>query len=456
MNIFRHPMRSIPILLFAALAVLLPGVASAAGPIEIDPVSADLKTGTIIAITGTTTLPAGTELYYEFLAAGLETGAVRNGEYSGGEGTTPVLEGSPGSRWSVAILTEGYAPGEYIFRIGRRGTGDMASVHVHLAQGAPAVVSTRSPQSGGRLFESPYYVSQNADFTVKISPDLDARQNRVAKGSTLTVAGTTVPGGKIGIWVMSGFPRSGYRSFAVVTADGSGVFEYVLPGEDTSSLRSGQYFLYVVDGRDSLASGKENGGPDEVSSPGALEAELNAHEQGNPYQVFMLLVEEPAISIGEIPDSIPGTPLEINGTTNLPAGTSLTLDLVPPDADRLHQPAFTQHGVIIGDGAGGDGEWHAIVDTTDLPPGEYVAKVSGGRAEAATLLVMYDDLYEVSRPREGELVVQTYRVDPGTKTVETMAKPEKSGTPSSTATLVIAGIAGFAGLAAIVATLGKR
>ncbi len=454
MTIQRTLMHRPLILLFlAGLVFLLPGTVSGADTITIDPVPANPETGSIITITGTTQLPEGTDLDYEFFSGGPGTGEAGYGEHSGVEGTNPVQEGSAGRVWAVGILTEGYSPGEYIFRIGSRGTNETVSAHVVLARGTPAIAPEPSPTAGAPGIASPYYSSPGAEFDVEIRPDLSARQNRVAKGSTLAVTGTATPGSRIGIWILGGFPSDGYRTSATVPVEGSGAFHYVLPGNDTVTLRSGQYFLYVVDGGAGLV---EPGDPEAFPSAGALETGLNAHEQENPYKAFMLLLEEPAIRIGEIPESSSGTPLEIGGTTNLAAGTVLTLDLIPPDADRLQQPAFTLPGIVVEDGEGGNGVWHASVETASLPPGEYVAKVSGGRAEAATILNLYDDLYRVASPQDGDLTVTTYRVDPGTKTVDTMTAPGGKGIPSSSAILAIAGIAGFAGITVIAVTLRKR
>lgn len=454
MTIQRTLMHRPMILLFlAGLVFLLPFTASAADTITIDPVPANPEAGSIVTITGTTLLPEGTDLDYEFFSEDPGTGAVRYGEHSGVEGTIPVQEGSAGRVWTVGILTEGYFPGEYIFRIGSRGTDETVFAHVVLARGTPAIAPEPSPAAGPPQIASPYYSSPGAEFDVEIRPDLSARQNRVAKGSTLEVTGTATPGSGIGIWILGGFPADGYRTSATVPAEDSGAFHFVLPGNDTATLRSGQYFLYVVDGGAGLV---EPGDPEAFPSADAFEKGLTAHEQENPYKAFMLLLEEPAIRIGEIPESRTGVPLEIGGTTNLAAGTILTLDLIPPDADRLQQPAFTLPGIVVGDGEGGSGVWHASVETASLPPGEYVAKVSGGRAEATAILNLYDDLYRVASPPEGDLTVATYRVDPGTKTVDTGPAPDGKGIPSSAATLAIAGIAGFAGITVIAVTLRKR
>ena len=104
----------------------------------------------------------------------------------------------------------------------------------------------------------------------------------------------------------------------------------------------------------------------------------------------MILLEEPAIRMTDLPDAISGTPVVIEGTTNLNTGTILDIGIFTPDIDRLKQPAFNISGIRVTEGPDGTGVWQTVVNTSDLPPGEYIVKVHNGPVEAARTLVLYD------------------------------------------------------------------
>ncbi|MCK9591632.1 MAG: hypothetical protein M0Q91_06460 [Methanoregula sp.] len=443
-----------PILLLAGILFLCISPVTAIDQIAIDPVPGNLTTGSVIEFAGTTTLPVGTNLYYEFSREAAGTGEVRYGEYSGAEGIIPVGKGSAGQVWKVPILTEGYKTGEYIFRIGKEGSDDLVSVRVQLAQGAPASTLKATQPAVRVMFESPLYVSPMGNFTVETIPDLNTRSNILAKGAPLTITTATSPGNSVGIWITSGFPVTRYTHFQMISADGSGEAEYDIP--NTTSLRSGQYFIYVVDGGKALEVIPDEKDPSAFLSVEVLEKELKTHEQQNPYQKFMILLEEPTIRINEIPDAIFGTPVEMSGTTNLNAGTILSIEIFPPDIDRLKQPAFTVSGIPVAEGTNGNGSWHAVINTSDLPPGEYIVKVRNDSIEAARIMVLFDSLYDPGISPKGTLIAKTYEVDPETKTIITGTPARKAGFPADPGILVMACSAGIIGIGVIVNNLRKK
>ncbi|MEN6610855.1 MAG: hypothetical protein ABFC24_08425 [Methanoregulaceae archaeon] len=446
-------MRTI-ILLVAGILALSISPVSAADPIAIDPVPGNLTAGSVIEITGTTTLPAGTNLHYEFLREGTETGGVRYGEYSGTEGIIPAGTGAGSQVWKVPILTAGCSPGEYTFRIGKEGSDDRVSAKVQLVPGTiiPTPGATQSPAR--TMFESPMYVSPGGSFSVKTVPDLNSRSSILAKGAPLIVTTATSPGNQIGIWITSASSMTRYTNFQMITTDGNGNAEYMLP--NTSAMRSGQYFLYIVDGGKSLEVTADKNDPSKFLSADDLETELNTHEQRNPYQKFMILLEEPTIHMNDIPDATSGTPVDIGGTTNLNAGTVLTLEMYPPDIDRLDQPASTISGIPVSEGTEGRGSWHAALDTSRLPPGEYIVKVRNGSTEATKLMVLYDSLYSANVSPSGTLLVKTYAVDPETKTVITGTTAPRAGFPVNPGMLAMICPAGLIGFGAILRNVRKK
>jgi len=444
------------ILLLAGVLLLCVSTVAATDQIAIDPVPQDLTTGSIIRFSGTTTLPAGTTLRYEFSRKESGTGAARYGEYSGAEGTITVEKGTAGQVWNVPVLTEGYAPADYIFRIGKDGSGDRVSVEVRLAAGSGTSVPTpqATKSSGCGELVSPVYVSPGGTFSVKTAPDLNARCNNYAKGMPLAITAAVPPGASIGIWITSVSQVTRFTQFQKISAGGSGTAEYHLP--NTTAWKSGQYFIYVVDGEKSLEVQPDENNPSAYLSVDVLETKLKAYEKQNPYQKFMILLEEPVINLNKIPDAVSGTSVEMAGTTNLNAGTLLDIGVFPAENERPKQPAVAVTGIHVTVGTNGYGSWHAILDTSSLTPGEYIVKAGNGSTEATGLMVLYDRLYDPGASSGETLVVKTYDVDPETKTVVSGTPAQMAGLPADLGILVLSCFAGVICLGVVVNTIRKK
>lgn len=444
------------ILLLAGLVLFCIAPVSATDRIAIDPVPGNLTTGAVIGFTGTTTLPAGTTLQYEFSRKEAGTESVRYGEYSGTEGTITVVQGTAGQIWKVPILTQGYAPADYIFRIGKDRSENRVSVQVRLAargEETPVPIPVTTAKLPCGEFKSPVYVSPGWTNAVGTIPDLNTRCSILAKGAPLAITATT--SNIVGIWITSASSVTGYTHFQRVSSDGSGSAEYDLT--NTTALRSGQYFIYVVDGGKTLNVLPGEKDPSAHLTADALEAKLKVYEKQNPYQKFTILLEEPVITMNDIPDAVSGIPVEINGTTNLNTGALLDISVFLADVDpQKQQPAFAVAGIPVTEGTKGHGSWHAVLNTSSLPTGEYIVKAHNGSTEATGLVVLYDSLYDVGVSSGEGLITKTYAVDPETKTVVTDTPARGSGLPVDPGILVIACLAGVVCLYVIVNTLRKK
>jgi hypothetical protein len=313
----------------------------------------------------------------------------------------------------------------------------------------PGIATTESPVGITGTTTGPV-----GNFTVETNPDLVTRGNILAKGASLIITASGAPGEKIGIWMTSGFPVTRYTGFGITSADESGHAVYNLP--NTTSFRSGQYFIYVVEGKKALEFVPDEKDPTAYIPAEDLERGLKAHEQQNPYRKMMVLLEEPAIRMNSIPDTISGIPVNLSGTTNLNAGTLLDIEIVLPDVDRLKQPAFNISGIPVIGGLNGNGSWNASVDTQKLPPGEYIVTVHNASVEAVGLMVLYDSLYDTGIPDGRNLLVRTYEVDPTTKTVINGTPARKAGFTAAGEMLAIACTAGIICLGVIVNNFRKR
>jgi len=303
-----HAKARAPLLLLAGVVLLCIIPVSATSQVVIDPVPGNLTTGSIIEISGSTILPVGTTLQYEFSRGAAETGKVKYGEYSGAGGIIPVEKGDAGQIWKVPILTKGYAPAEYTFRIGKEGSDDRVSVQVRLipGNGTPVPTPKATQRSVCAEFISPVYVSPGGTFTVRTTPDLNTRCNILAKGASLTITVATSPGNSVGIWITNGFPVNRFTRYQMISADGLGKAEYDLP--NTTEWRSGQYFIYVVDGGTAVKVVPDEKEPSAYIPADELETKLNVYEKQNPYQKFMILLEEPVIKMNDIPDAVSEKP----------------------------------------------------------------------------------------------------------------------------------------------------
>ena len=134
-------MKNTPLILGSILAIgiiavvicvgMVTGSSSAKPFISVDPVS-DKNTGDRFDITGTTSLPAGTELLFEVYPSSFvpqttdpETGA-QSGLFTGATGVIKVTGGTGGiNTWSFDLDTSTFAPKEYLVNVSQVA-GDLA------------------------------------------------------------------------------------------------------------------------------------------------------------------------------------------------------------------------------------------------------------------------------------------------------------------------------------------
>jgi len=157
--------------------------------ISVDPVS-DRNTGDVFAVTGTTNLPAGTELMVEIYPKSFEEQVSDTGEFSGAIGTADVTSGFGGvNTWSMEVNTSVFVPMEYLvnasvpkgdIKKGNFATGDTfgsTTFTLHAAAGK----STASSAAAGTSAVNGIVIDQIPDTT---------------RGTSLTVTGrTSLPAG---------------------------------------------------------------------------------------------------------------------------------------------------------------------------------------------------------------------------------------------------------------------
>jgi hypothetical protein len=83
------------------------------------------------------------------------------------------------------------------------------------------------------------------------------------------------------------------------------------------------------------------------------------------------------VNINPIPDHAAGDLVAISGTTNLLAGTRLELDIVTASPDPPGRTRVGSTDAFIVHGGGMSNTWSGALDTSAIPPGEYLVSAYG-------------------------------------------------------------------------------
>ena len=151
--------------------------------ISVDPLS-DKNVGDQFTITGTTNLPAGTELAVQVYATSFEKKTSDTGEFSGALGTVDVVSGTGSiNTWSMDVDTSVFVPMEYLVNASVF-TGDPARGDFSTGSPFGTTTFTVRPISGS-AGTSPR-PDKTAAGGILIDPIRDTTQ-----GDPLVVSGTT-------------------------------------------------------------------------------------------------------------------------------------------------------------------------------------------------------------------------------------------------------------------------
>jgi len=92
----------------------------------------------------------------------------------------------------------------------------------------------------------------------------------------------------------------------------------------------------------------------------------------------------PTAAIDPVPDHSAGDLVVITGTTNLPAGTRLDLDLftLPFGSNKSVRAGLTDAYIVRGSGL--SNTWSGALDTSGLPPGDYIVNARHSATENRT------------------------------------------------------------------------
>lgn len=364
---------------------------------SIDPVtSASVDENNMLILTGTTTLP-----WYANMSVSI-TACPSQGNCTGGIKTwnqatiIPAADGGR-NRWMGEFDLSRLAPADYLISVGTYSFGEnyppienqpLATGHFTLGDdnAGPGVVHTRSPAV------RPY---------IRINPVELA-------GNTLKITGiTSLPPATPLAWdlhdvtsVTSG--NSGrYQGTTLVTEGPEGVNRWAV---EIDNVSSGQYKVTITRNPAGTTSpaGMVSATLD-FGVPPALSRNTTGRTPGSPH----------FIAIDTLPDIHTEDIYVISGTTSLPSGQELMVNVYPAAFENgtynfsvdasIAGPdtTFSDTGIFSGaaggtevvNGTGGENLWSFKLETYKFSPGEYVVNVSNDDFDVTTMTMLYGDLF---------------------------------------------------------------
>ena len=235
---------------------MVTGLPGAQPFVTVDPLS-DKTAGDTFTITGTTNLPAGTDIMVQVYASSFEKNTNNTGEFSGAVGTVRTVAGTGGiNTWSMDVDTSVFVPMEYLVNAsvstGDSGNGEFSS-------GSPFGTTTFTVRPGpGR--STPRGSDTGLPAGIRINPIYDT-----PVGTDLEVTGVSgLPAGSsLLVKVMPSTMENGnftenYErakiSEVIRVVQGDGKNNRFSATLETRSLPAGEYIILVLEG-DGAAAG---------------------------------------------------------------------------------------------------------------------------------------------------------------------------------------------------------
>jgi hypothetical protein len=346
--------------------------------ISVDPVS-DKNVGDAFTITGTTNLPAGTDLTVQVYATSFEKKASDTGEFSGALGTVRVVSGTGGTNiWSMDVDSSVFVPMEYLVNASVF-TGD--PVKGDFSPGSPfgTTTFTLHPGSDGITQHSGHVVAGG----ILIDPlnDTTAGKLLTVTGKTNLSAGTdlmvkvatvSLQDGKI---IADPQHTENVAVTRVVKSTGANnLFSVAL---DTWFLAPAEQIVTVSTMKDSTDG--IGSGPGTFTSSQLFNIIADPAGTGQTRSI-------PAIYINPFGDVSAGDSLTVTGVTNVPAGSKFRVTVVPASSPDFEHPEFSATVSVV-KGTASSNLFSVTLPTKDLPPGDHIIAVSAEGTEVTGTLL---------------------------------------------------------------------
>lgn len=357
------------ILVVMGLGIFLTGSFYFIPSITIDPFSdGEIDENGIMVFSGTTNLGVNT-----FLRVNI-SGASPAGEKA--TALASVLPGTGGqNKWKATVNVSPLPPGEYSLRVSNVvfSDGNMTAVPGGVFVKKQLTLGTR-PTGADSGIPAPF---------IRANP-----LGEKAVGEAIEVSGTTnIEPGSTLIWEiepvqyrenMTGTLPAGCTAVAPGTAGiNRWSFEF-----DSSGNEPGSYILNITGDVPAGFSGNKTGDAVEFVLSGSAPVATPAPSM--------------FITIDAVPDSPENARVTITGTTSLPAGEELVIEITPlvgsgyeffisPDGrSRSGMFAGVTGTAVVVQGGGSINLWSMNFDTYHLPPGGYGVKVNNSKLNPAT------------------------------------------------------------------------
>ncbi len=333
--------------------------------IRVDPVN-EKKTGDKFSVTGTTNLPAGTEIQVEVYAASFETesGRTGSGEFSGAVGMVEVTRGTGDTNiWSADIDLSTFLPKEYLVNAslftGDLGKGDFSAGNpfgitkftVRSASGAAGSIRSQASENGKYIKIDPVPETTTGDLLI-------------VSGSTNLPAGTE-------LMVQAGNSGGG----AKVRTGTGGVNRFSSP-VDTSGMEPGTKKITVTNMIGDLEKGDYRKGDVNATASFTLKGTYLTTDTS----VQATITKNDFIRVNAIGDRSFGDQFLITGTTSLPVGTEVLWQVTPTSLTTDPNQSGTFTGAMantqVTKGSGITNHVSFAMDTYALLPGQYNVSVS--------------------------------------------------------------------------------
>lgn len=310
-------------------------------------------------ITGTTSLPVGTEILWEVTPVSIMTNPNQSGTFSGAVANSQVTKGTGNTnRVTFAMDTYVLLPERYNVSV--------STVTGNLSEGD---YRTSDPKGSVQFILKPGPASADSGQYIRIDP-VDEKTT----GDLLIVTGSTnFPAGTI-LMVQIGSEGIGSGSDTIVRAGTGGVNRYSMPA-DTSLLKPGRQTITVTNMKGDPAKGDYGLG--DVSSTATFT--LTGTYRGTDSPVQATVTKDDYVRLNPIGDKKVGDQFLITGTTSLPAGVSLIWQVmpytgtIPTGLDMNAKGIMANNPVTKGDGTAN--RVSLAVDLGNMQPGEYIAMV---------------------------------------------------------------------------------
>ncbi|MDD4126176.1 MAG: hypothetical protein PHV39_00620 [Methanomicrobium sp.] len=444
---------------------------AAAESLTINEIKEPVILGETIEFTGTSSLPAGTQLEWSFGADGY-TGFDPFMKYPKDQfryfekGNTLTTQSSNGgSKYKLLLNTQNLKTGYYNFQIAGNeklaeaiviiDDGEKYAKSAELSEISDKIDFYKSPNSKIILDDSSKYLTDTSETNNEQTGDFPSAHISAAKsvvrGNALSIDMFTIPVRQVGLWLYSVFPDNSYRYFAKTASDNTGKTAIFFDTDVTSNLKTGDYYVFAeISGKhysdlirtrprnssyssgDYLTITPDSGVWDRlwsdpegkfIVSPAssiALDAALKAGEDESKYLRFKINVEDPWINLDKISDVSIGEDITISGTTNFEKGTLLNVDIIALDDKPNTKTIAWTKGTQVNTYANGQGNWRTSVNSYNLGAGEYIIRVNDREhklTEDDAVIQIVDSTYGMENTEDDSLLVKSYSVDPVSKKV---------------------------------------